>query len=149
MSRRSTTPEGAILKGALDLLRLKGIPAWRVNSGCLPDASGRPVRFGFVGCSDILGLLPPRGRLLALECKRPGGRPTPAQRAFLAAVEAAGGLAMVVDDLAALAAALDRWRAEEAAASDPAAPTAASRRGPSGPPAPPLAARPGRRTPRP
>lgn len=104
---RTTTTEAQVLRACLDLLRLRGVLAWRNNSGMLRDARGRPVRFGLVGSSDILGVLP-GGRLLAVEVKRPGGRPTEAQRGFLGAVIGAGGAALVIDDVAALAAVLDR-----------------------------------------
>lgn len=106
--RKGTTPEGAVLRACLDLLELRRIYAFRNNSGCLPDASGRPVRFGKVGSADILGLLPPRGRLLAVEAKAPGGKLTDAQREFLEGVRAAGGVAVCVSDPAILADILDQ-----------------------------------------
>jgi hypothetical protein len=66
----------------------------------------RFVRFnGAKGCSDILGILP-GGRFMAVECKLPGNRPTADQQAFLDAVRTAGGLAVVVHDVAELALAL-------------------------------------------
>jgi hypothetical protein len=87
--------------------------AWRQNQGALTGTRGGKrlfVRFAAMpGISDILGVLP-GGRFLAVECKRPGNRPTPEQAAFLAAVEAAGGLALVVRDVAELQAALDGVR---------------------------------------
>jgi hypothetical protein len=96
-----------VLKACLDLLRLRGVLAWRNNSGALRDATGRPVRFGAVGSPDILAV-GPHGRLWAIECKAPGRKPTAAQRAFLGAVEAAGGLAVVVSDVRELVEVLDR-----------------------------------------
>jgi hypothetical protein len=68
----------------------------------------RFVRFGFAGCADILGLLPPRGRFLAVEVKSAAGRIRAAQRAFLANVAEAGGLALVVRSLDELRAGLRR-----------------------------------------
>ena len=47
------------------------------------------------GMADLHGMLPD-GRYFALEVKRPGERATPEQQAFLAAVQAGGGLAEVV-----------------------------------------------------
>lgn len=66
--------------------------------------SWRRVQFGLTpGASDLIGWRPLLiraehvGHTLALfaacEVKRPGGRPTPAQNDFLAAVRAAGGVA--------------------------------------------------------
>jgi hypothetical protein len=43
-----------------------------------------------------------------VECKQKGGRLRPAQRAFLENVRRAGGLALVVDDVRQLQAALDK-----------------------------------------
>jgi hypothetical protein len=98
--------ETALVKACLQLLQLRRIPAWRQNSGCATFGAGgkrRFVRFAVEGCADILGVLPPSGRLLAVEVKREGGKLTPAQVAFLDNVRDAGGLAVVahgVDDLA-------------------------------------------------
>ncbi len=81
--------------------------AWarRMNTGAIkiPAANGRDrfVRFGFPGCSDILGQLTD-GRLLAIEVKSPTGRPSEAQAAFLALVATHGGVAVLarsLDDL--------------------------------------------------
>ena len=47
------------------------------------------------GMADLHGMLP-GGRYFALEVKRPGGKPTPEQLAFLAAVRENGGIAAVV-----------------------------------------------------
>jgi hypothetical protein len=44
---------------------------------------------------------------LAVECKQPGNKPTAQQAAFLAADEAAGGLAVVIRDVAELVQLLD------------------------------------------
>lgn len=101
MASKRTTPEGQVLRACLEHLALCRIRAWRNNTGALPDATGRPVRFGLAGSSDILGVLP-GGRFLAIECKAPGGRTTALQDQFLASVSQAGGLALVVrsmDDL--------------------------------------------------
>jgi len=98
--------ESAIVRQCLDYLALCRIPAWRNNTGAMRSeykGKSRFVRFSVPGCSDILGILPPLGRLLAVECKRPGGKVSPAQQAFLGLVERAGGLAVVaysLDDLA-------------------------------------------------
>ena len=47
------------------------------------------------GYADLHGMLPD-GRYFALEIKRPGEKATPEQQAFLAAVQAGGGIAAVV-----------------------------------------------------
>ncbi len=103
---RLKTTEASVLAGCLLLLNMRHILAWRNNSGALKDRTGRLVRYGKVGSSDILGILD-GGRFLAIECKAPGKKPTESQLAFLAAVEREGGLAVCVDSVAALAAILD------------------------------------------
>jgi hypothetical protein len=95
------TPEGAVVKVCLDYLKLRGAYVWRNNTGALRDKKNRPVFFGRVGSSDIIGLLP-GGRFIAVECKAPGGHPGEHQIEFLNQVEKMGGLAVIarsVEDL--------------------------------------------------
>lgn len=107
-SLRLTRPEpreADVLASVLEYLQKvaepMGLVVWhaRMNSGL--DTSARPVggnrfvRYGFRGCPDILGQLP-GGRLLALECKRPTGRLSREQKAFLAKARDGGALAEVV-----------------------------------------------------
>ncbi len=88
-------PEGAIVNECLLALSAAGCMAFRNNTGLLPDANGRPVRFGLcVGSSDIIGLTP-EGLFLAVECKTATGRTTEAQDRFLASVRKRGGRAGV------------------------------------------------------
>jgi hypothetical protein len=47
-----------------------------------------------VGSSDLIGITA-TGRFLAIEVKRPGNKPTPEQRAFIAFVRSFGGVAGV------------------------------------------------------
>ena len=112
--RRSTTPESAVLRACLDTLKLHGVPAWRNNVGMLASPSGRPVRFGKVGSSDVLGVLPfgGIGRIACIECKAPGKEHnlTDAQWAFLAMVHDAGGVALVISDPGRLAEILSELR---------------------------------------
>ena len=68
------------------------------------DERGRKVRrfirYGFPGLSDIIGQLRD-GRFMAIEIKVKRDKPSPEQAAFLAQVNAAGGLAFVahgIDD---------------------------------------------------
>ena len=95
--------EAEIQRACLDWLRAHHIPAWRQNSRVfmVPGRGGRmrPLRAGVKGCADILGLLPPLGRLLAIEVKSPTGRVTPEQAEFLRVIAAAGGCALVVRSL--------------------------------------------------
>jgi hypothetical protein len=84
---------------------------WRNNVGRLLDAQGRPVTFGLCpGSADLIGYVPVTitpamvGQRLAVfagvEVKRPGGRATPQQSQWLAAVRAAGGIAGIATSVA-------------------------------------------------
>lgn len=101
-------PESSVLASCLALLKFRNIPAWRNNSGCAKTET-RFIRFGKVGSSDIIGILPATGRWLAVETKRPkapgqsGGKLTEPQRDFLEMIRDAGGVAVCVDDLVTLA----------------------------------------------
>jgi len=56
----------------------------------------RPVRMGLCkGSSDLIGWNK-AGRFVALEVKRPGGRPTPDQGLFISVVRGSGGIGSVV-----------------------------------------------------
>ena len=105
------TKEGDVLKACLDYLELRGIFAWRNNSGAVVSSytrkgdgktKSRFIRYGYPGSGDIIGLLP-HGRFLSIEVKKPGSRTEPkrkeAQEAFAARIRASGGLALRVDSL--------------------------------------------------
>lgn len=76
---------------------------WRNNVGLLERPGGGRVRYGLsIGSADLIGIVTSVfdghrvGRFLALEVKRPGGRPTKDQLIFLRLVQARGGVAAVV-----------------------------------------------------
>jgi hypothetical protein len=104
--------EAPVPAACLQLLELRGIEAWRTDSAS-PDG---PIRLP-PGWSDITAILPAladgrRGVFCAIECKRPkgprcpaGGKPRKSQRAFRRKVERAGGVYLLVDDVAEL----NRW----------------------------------------
>ena len=90
--------ERDIQKACLQWLALAKVFAWRNNSAAMVIGEGPSRRFlraGIVGGSDVLGILP-GGKLMALEIKRPGGKTTEAQEAFLQRVRDAGGVALVI-----------------------------------------------------
>jgi len=94
--------EQQLIGEILDYLRLRGIFAWRQNAGLVVIQSEdrrRVMRVGMKGISDILGIIPPHGRFLAIEVKKPGRKPTAHQRAFLAEVKRMGGIALVAHSL--------------------------------------------------
>ena len=88
-----STPEGRIVAEILEYLRLRGIYAWRNNSGAV-RANGRMVQYGKVGSSDIIGIMPD-GRFLAIECKTDSGSLSEAQRLFIDVINKSQGLAFV------------------------------------------------------
>jgi hypothetical protein len=95
------TPEGAVVKACLEYLKLRGAYVWRNNTGALKDKNNRPVFFGKVGSSDILGVLP-GGKFIAVECKAQNGRLSDHQIEFLNEIERMGGVAVIaksVDDI--------------------------------------------------
>ena len=57
-----------------------------------------------------MGILPPDGQLLAVECKTEKGKLSPEQNEFLERVETSGGLALVVRSLNDLITALEEHR---------------------------------------
>lgn len=98
-SGRSGPPqpyERDILKAILQYLRLHPRVAWaqRMNTGMIPINDERMFRAGFVGCSDVIGQMRD-GRILCVEVKRPGKRPTAPQQNFLDRVNRDGGLGFV------------------------------------------------------
>lgn len=67
---------------------------WRCNNGV---DTARGVRYGLgVGAADLIGLLRPSGRFLALEVKTPEGKQSIQQRLWGEAVRTAGGFYAVV-----------------------------------------------------
>lgn len=96
--------ESEIQKSILDYLKIRYHDCvWRNMVGAAriqqPNGKTNFVQFGKVGMSDIMGVIPPGGRFLAIEVKRPGGKPTQAQEEFLSMVKAAGGIAFVATSL--------------------------------------------------
>ena len=82
-----------------------GMRIWRNNTGALRDERGHLVRFGLQGSADILGIMAPHGRLLAIEVKAGAGRQSEQQVRFQEMVTNHGGLyilARSVEDVAAV-----------------------------------------------
>jgi hypothetical protein len=64
-----------------------------------------------IGASDLLGILAPHGRIVALEAKTGAAVPTPAQLAFMALVRKRGGFSAVFHTVDEAVSALNRARA--------------------------------------
>jgi len=71
---------------------------WQLKQGtAAPRAGSHPVPFGLVdGASDLIGILAPTGRMIALEVKTGDAMTTPRQRAFIDLVNSRGGYATIV-----------------------------------------------------
>ena len=100
----------------LALGREPDLVLWRNNVGVAhpagrPGIPGRPVRYGLcTGSSDLIGILAPSGRFVALEIKTPQGRATTEQLMFLELVRKRGGFATIVRSPEDARAALERAR---------------------------------------
>jgi hypothetical protein len=104
--RQNQHPEQGVLNAVLKVLRMhpKVALVWRINSGAYKMPDGRFVRFGFVGCPDIQGMLV-GGRTFMIEVKSSRGRLTDDQEFVLAKVRANGGVSGVarsIDDALAI-----------------------------------------------
>ena len=93
--RTNNRPEAAALVEVLKVLRNHPAVAWceRQNTGAA-KVDGRFIRFGWRGCSDLIGMMKD-GRLLAVECKAPGGQLRPEQKEFLSLVRRFNGVGIV------------------------------------------------------
>lgn len=69
--------ESEVKKAVQDWLKAHGYTFYRMNTGMsmMPGRGGKlmPVRFGTPGMADLLVILPPNGRAVWLEIKRPLG----------------------------------------------------------------------------
>lgn len=93
--------EKDIQKSILDYLKARRIFCWKEHSGGIykPDGSGY-IPLGLKGKADILGIY--KGKMLAVEVKRPSGRLSADQEYFLKRVRENGGIAIVahsIDDV--------------------------------------------------
>lgn len=106
-------PREAAIQAAIReaLGREADLTLWRNNVG-LAQHGEHAVRYGLIeGSADLIGVLAPTGRFVALEVKRPKGRTTEAQELFLALVRRRGGFAAVVRSVEDAVAAVARARA--------------------------------------
>lgn len=82
---------------------------WRNNTGVALHSGGARVVYGLApGSSDLIGVLAPSGRFVALEVKSPTGRSSVDQEKFLHLVRSRGGFAAVVRSVDEAHAAIDR-----------------------------------------
>jgi len=105
---RYNSPSGKITESEVQnqiigWLCLNQIFNWRQNTmgvymGQDENGKGKFRKAPSTGVADILGVLPD-GKFLAIECKRPGGKPTPEQIEFIDNVNANNGIGFIADNL--------------------------------------------------
>jgi VRR-NUC domain len=89
--------ESQLVTACLKWLKLHRVVHFRVNNIAI---AGRSFR-GTKGVADIIAICPGgQGRLLAIECKTKDGKLRPEQQNWLCDVTQAGGMAIVVRDIA-------------------------------------------------
>ena len=90
-----STKHSALVRAIrLRLGMLSDVVLWPVQPGGVADATGRPMRCGPVGMSDLIGIVQ-GGRWLAIECKTGKGVLTPDQDRWQSLVRKMGGIAGV------------------------------------------------------
>lgn len=88
-----------------------GLRLWRNNTG-VAKSKGFFIRYGLCnGSADLVGVLAPQGRFVALEVKTAKGRVDPIQDTWLDIVRSMGGFACVVRSVDEAKAAVERARA--------------------------------------
>lgn len=114
--RESPRSEHAIQTAIrLELGTYPDLVLWRNHTG-VTQGEERIRRYGLcVGSADLIGVLAPTGRLIALEVKSATGQTTPEQDLFLALVRRMGGFAAVVRSVSDAAQAIARARRGESA----------------------------------
>lgn len=118
MKTKKHLSEANVLTAIRIALAKAGVPIWRNHVSLSKQESGAMARTGLaVGSADLIGLVPPFGRFIAIEAKKPaGGRVTERQVRWLAVVRRCGGVAGVarsVEEALALVAEAQRLPTEE------------------------------------
>jgi hypothetical protein len=89
------TAERDVMTVVHQTLSIYGIFHYRNNTGAYKEKN-RFIRYGCPGSSDYIGLCPD-GRFLAVECKRPRGKPSEKQKQFLDKINGSNGVGIIVD----------------------------------------------------
>lgn len=94
--------ETLLVRAVIKLLHRLGCPAWRCGVGSKEwiesDGTRRFAMFGMKGLPDVLGIVPPIGRLIAIEVKVNDNPLSHDQQRVLDDFKSAGALAAVVRD---------------------------------------------------
>jgi hypothetical protein len=90
--------EGDIVRECQVVLLDAGWVHWRSQVGSFRSGSGAWFRTGVKGLPDLCAIIPPRGRLLMVECKKKTGKVSEAQDRFLCLAADQGAFCVVVRD---------------------------------------------------
>lgn len=87
-----------------DILReygaLPGVRIWKNSTGTARSHDGqRVISFGLKGSADIMGIIAPAGRFLAIEVKTGSAKQNKNQLAFARMIEKMGGIYVVARSL--------------------------------------------------
>lgn len=101
--KTANLPEKQIENTILNWLAWRGVYSWKVKTTGTYDSKRKVFFKGHAlyrtGVSDIIGILPPNGRLFAIEVKSKKGIIQPNQKAFLEEIAKRGGLTLVARSL--------------------------------------------------
>ena len=97
LSKARIPLEKEIQKTILDYLRLKGYFCWKNNTaGIFDQRSKSYIPSHNVGAPDIFVIVPPLGRCIAIEVKRPGNYQSQEQKEWQKRHEKSGGIYWLV-----------------------------------------------------
>jgi hypothetical protein len=94
--------EHQIQSQIMEWLPYYGVYCWRNNSGMVSVGEGkykRMIKMGQAGLPDIIGVHKPTGRLIAIEVKRPGKKPTDLQAVTIQKLKDYNALAFVATSI--------------------------------------------------
>lgn len=100
--------EGDIVRECQEVLFEAGLVHWRSQSGSFRTVGGGWFRTGVKGLPDLCAIIPPKGRLLMIECKTKNGKLSDAQDRFLDIASSQGAFCVVIRNPNELAWVIDR-----------------------------------------
>ena len=95
-------PERDLQNSIIELLNKKGHFVWKTVNRGFQLPSGAWMHSSSIGVPDILGVQKNSGKLIGVEVKMPGRKPTPEQQEFLNRIASLGGIGLVaysIDDI--------------------------------------------------
>lgn len=90
--------EGDVVRDCQQAIKDAGWICWRSQVGSFRSGSGAWFRTGTKGLADLCAIIPPDGRLLLVECKKPDGKLSKEQDQFLSTAGEQGAFCVVVDE---------------------------------------------------